>query len=65
MLVGDRIVSHLRVTGIFSGTRRGVGGAGQAIDYLATDLIWVASGLTVENWHVEDHETMHRQLAAF
>lgn len=62
MLVGDRIVSHLRVTGTFTGTRKGIEGAGQTIDYLATDIMRVADGLIVENWHVEDHETLHRQL---
>lgn len=64
MLVGDRIVSHLRVTGTFTGRREGTGGAGQAIDYLATDIMRATDGLIVENWHVEDHETLHRQLAA-
>ena len=63
ILVGDRIVSHLRVTGTFTGSRKGTEGAGQAIDYLATDIMRVADGLIVENWHVEDHETLHRQLA--
>ncbi|MGN7998940.1 ester cyclase [Sphingomonas sp. 22176] len=63
MLVGDRIVSHLRVTGTFTGSRKGAEGAGQAIDYLATDIMRVVDGLIVENWHVEDHETLHRQLA--
>lgn len=62
MLVGDRIVSHLRVTGRFTGSRRGVQGKGQAIDYLATDIMRIADGRIVENWHVEDHETLHRQL---
>ncbi|GGO95507.1 ester cyclase [Stakelama pacifica] len=62
ILVGDRIVSHLRVMGTFTGTRKGTEGAGQAIDYLATDIMRVADGLIVENWHVEDHETLHRQM---
>jgi predicted ester cyclase len=48
MLVGDRIVSHLRVTGTFTGTRRGVDGAGQVIEYLATDIMRVADGSIVE-----------------
>jgi predicted ester cyclase len=63
ILVGDRIVSHLRVTGTFTGSRKGTEGAGQMIDYLATDIMRVADGLIVENWHVEDHEKLHRQLA--
>ena len=64
MLAGDRIVSHLRVTGTFTGRHKDTEGAGQAIHYLATDIMRVADGLIVENWHVEDHETLHRQLAA-
>lgn len=64
LLVVDRIVSHLRVTGTFTGQRQGIQGAGQAIDYLATDIMRAADGLIVENWHVEDHERLHRQLAA-
>ena len=63
VLAGDRIVSHLRVTGHFTSKRAGVCGQGQAIDYLATDIMRVADGLVVENWHVEDHETLHRQIA--
>lgn len=62
MLVGDRIVSHLRVTGRFTGLRRGVQGEGQAIDYLATDIMRVADSRIVENWHVEDHEALRHQL---
>lgn len=64
MLVGDRIVSHLRVTGTFTGRRKDAQGGGQLIDYLATDIMRIADGLIVENWHVEDHETLHRQIAA-
>ena len=63
MLVGDRVVSHLRVTGRFPGLRNGVRGRGQAIDYLATDIMRIAAGRIVENWHVEDHETLRRQLS--
>jgi len=63
MLVGDPIVSHLRVTGTFAGRRYDVDGAGEVIDYLATDIMRVANGSIVENWHVEDHKTLHRQLA--
>ncbi len=64
ILAEDRIVSHLRITGTFTGRRGGMDGAGQAIDYLATDIMRVVDGHVVENWHVEDHETLHRQLAA-
>lgn len=63
VVAGDRVVSHLRVTGRFTGCRRGIQGRGQRIDYVATDIMRVADGQVAENWHVEDHETLHRQLA--
>ena len=62
IVAGDRVVSHLRVTGRFIGNRNGIRGAGQRIDYLATDIMRFADGQIVENWHVEDHEALHRQL---
>lgn len=63
LLAGDRVVGHLIVSGSFTGRLGTVRGGGQAIEYRATDIMRVAEGLIVENWHVEDHETLHRQLA--
>ncbi|WP_395818174.1 ester cyclase [Archangium minus] len=62
IIAGDRVVSHLRVTGRFFGSRDGVYGRGQRIDYLATDIMRISDGRIVENWHVEDHAALHRQL---
>ena len=62
VIAGDRIVSHLRITGRFTGLREGRRGEGHRIDYLATDIMRVADGRIVENWHVEDHNTLHRQI---
>jgi predicted ester cyclase len=45
------------------GVRGGAAGAGQRIDYLATDIMRVADGKIVENWHVEDHEALHCQIS--
>jgi hypothetical protein len=36
--------------------------AGKAIDYLAPDIMRLADGLIIDNWHVKDHETLHWQL---
>ncbi len=62
VIAGDRIVSHLRVTGRFTGARDGRHGKGERIDYLATDIMRVANDRVIENWHVEDHATLHQQL---
>ena len=64
VLVDDRIVGHLIVSGTFTGQRGSVRGEGQTIEYRATDIMRVTNGLIAENWHVEDHEALHRQLAA-
>jgi predicted ester cyclase len=63
IIAGDRVVSHLRVTGRFIGRRDGVRGRGQRIDYLATDIMRIAGDRMVENWHVEDHAALYGQLA--
>lgn len=63
VIAGDRVVSHLRVTGRYTGRRSGVDGRGQRFDYRATDIMRIVDGRFVENWHVEDHESFHRQIA--
>ncbi len=62
VIAGDRIVSHLRVTGRLTGLCNGHQGKGQRIDYLATDIMRVAGSRVVENWHVEDHAALHQQI---
>lgn len=62
IIAGDRVVSQLRVTGRFLGERHGVRGNGQRIDYLATDIMRIAGGRITDNWHVEDHDGLYRQL---
>ncbi|MGQ9370224.1 ester cyclase [Azospirillum sp. ST 5-10] len=62
IVAGDRVVSLLRVTGRFLGQRDGTQGRGQRIDYLATDIMRIVDGRITDTWHVEDHESLHRQL---
>ncbi|MGE8064475.1 ester cyclase [Pseudomonas sp. NPDC089569] len=59
---GDRVVSHLRFTGHFSGTFNGVKGQGQAVDFIATDIYRIADGRIAENWHLEDNLTFLQQI---
>jgi predicted ester cyclase len=61
LVVGDRVVSHLRFTGHFTGTFTGVTGKGQLIDFIATDILRVAGGRVTDNWHLEDNLTFLRQ----
>ncbi|AWY38407.1 ester cyclase [Pseudomonas putida] len=59
---GDRVVSHLRFTGHFSGTFNGVKGKGQAVNFIATDIYRIADGRIAENWHLEDNLTFLQQI---
>lgn len=59
---GDRVISHLRFTGHFTGTFNGVQGQGQDINFIATDIYRIAQGRIAENWHLEDNLTFLQQL---
>ena len=62
LVVGDRVVSHLRFTGHFTGTFQGHKGSGQAIDFIATDVLRVRDGRITDNWHLEDNLTFLQQI---
>jgi predicted ester cyclase len=62
LVVGDRVVSHLRFTGLFTGTFRGVQGHGQPVDFIATDILRVQAGRITDNWHLEDNLTFLTQI---
>lgn len=61
LVVGDRVVSHLRFTGHFTGTFMGRQGSGQAVDFIATDILAVRNGRITDNWHLEDNLTFLKQ----
>jgi predicted ester cyclase len=62
LVVGDRVVSHLRFTGHFTGTFQGVQGHGQLVDFIATDILRVQDGRITDNWHLEDNLTFLREV---
>ena len=62
IVVADRVVSHLRFTGHFTGIFRGVIGRGQPIDFIATDILKVHEGRITDNWHLEDNLTFLKQI---
>jgi predicted ester cyclase len=65
LVVGDRIVSHLRFTGHFTGQFMGQHGNGQQINFIATDIVRVRNGRITDNWHLEDNLTFLQQIGAF
>jgi predicted ester cyclase len=62
MVVGDRVVAHLRFTGHFTGQFKGVQGKGQPLNFIATDIYRIVDGRIAENWHLEDNLTFLQQL---
>jgi predicted ester cyclase len=61
LVVGDRVVSHLRFSGHFTGRLGDKSGAGQPIDFIATDIVRVHAGRITDNWHLEDNLTFLQQ----
>ena len=62
LVVGDCVVSHMRFTGHFTGTFLGHTGAGQPVDFIATDILRVRNARITDNWHLEDNLTFFRQI---
>jgi predicted ester cyclase len=60
----DRVVSHLRFTGHFTGTFGPIHGSGQRVDFVATDILRIESGKITDNWHLEDNLTFQQQIGA-
>jgi predicted ester cyclase len=64
IVVADRVVSHLRFTGHFTGIFQGVIGRGQPISFIATDILKVHEGKITDNWHLEDNLTFLKQIGS-
>ena len=62
IVAGDRVVTHLRFRGHFTGRFGQIQGQGQTINFVATDIYRIADGRVTENWHIEDNLTLQQQL---
>lgn len=63
IIAGDRVVSHLRFTGHFTGTFGKLRGTGQIVDFVATDILRIdAKNQIADNWHLEDNLTFLKQI---
>lgn len=61
-VVGDRFTARLVFRGHFTGTYRGVAGAGQPIEFGAIDIQHLGDGRRItEDWHLEDNLTFLQQ----
>ena len=63
MIVADDYVTvHMEFKGHFTGVFGKTKGNGQAIDFIATDLIKITNGRITDNWHIEDNLTLLSQM---
>ena len=62
VVAGDRVSVHLRFRGHFTGEFGRTHGQNQPIDFQAFDLYRIADGKIAENWHLEDNQTLLRQM---
>ncbi len=62
IIAGDYVTVHMRFTGHFTGTFGQTQGKGQAIEFIATDLLKVENGRVTDNWHIEDNLTLLQQM---
>ena len=62
IVAGDRVVAHLHFSGHFNGAFGQKQGAGQTVDFIATDILRVQDGRITDNWHIEDNLTLMQQL---
>jgi predicted ester cyclase len=62
IVAGDYVTVHMNFAGHFTGTFGKIQGKGQAIAFIATDLIKVQNGRITDNWHIEDNLTLFQQL---
>lgn len=62
LVTGDKITARLVFRGHFTGTFNGVRGKGRQIDFDAIDIQHVGTGKIIEDWHIEDNETLLSQL---
>jgi len=58
IVAGDYVTVHMTFTGHFTGKFGETQGKGQAISFIATDLVKLTNGLITDNWHIEDNLTL-------
>ncbi len=61
-IVGNKVVLRLKFTGHFTGKMGEVEGKGEKISFSAVDMYTVEGGKIKTNWHLEDNQTLMRQL---
>ncbi len=61
-IVADKVILRLKFSGHFTGKMGEIEGKGQAILFSAVDMYTIEDGKIVSNWHLEDNDTLMKQL---
>ncbi|MFZ3467952.1 ester cyclase [Streptomyces sp. 4.24] len=64
LVTGDKITARIVLRGHFTGTFNGVQGKGQKVEFNAIDIQHVGKDKIIEDWHIEDNQTLLAQLGA-
>jgi predicted ester cyclase len=62
VVANDLVTVHMVFRGHFTGRFGGTQGKGQAVEFIATDLLRIANGRITDNWHIEDNLTLLTQM---
>jgi predicted ester cyclase len=62
IVAGPYVTVHMSFTGHFTGLFGTVGGDGQPVSFIATDLLKIRDGRITDNWHIEDNLTLMQQM---
>jgi len=62
IIVDNKVILRLRFSGHFTGQLGEMDGKGQAISFSAVDMYTIVDGKIKTNWHLEDNETLMKQL---
>ncbi|MGO4352331.1 ester cyclase [Rhizobium sp. RAF36] len=62
IVAGDYVTVHMIFRGHFTGAFGTTKGSGQAIEFIATDLLKVTKGKVTDNWHIEDNLALLKQM---
>jgi predicted ester cyclase len=62
IVAGDYVTVHMNFTGHFTGKFGQTQGKGQAVPFIATDLVKVKNGRITDNWHIEDNLALLQEM---
>jgi predicted ester cyclase len=62
IVAGDYVTVHMSFTGHFTGRFGQTQGKGQAIPFIASDLVKIQNGRITDNWHIEDNLTLLQEM---